>query len=209
MNRKLILTLLIMLLLSLSGCQSISNAKTSTIHIDKKGQVSSITVESLPAEQYQEEDLKALVEQTIADYNAKEDSKSITLDKLSVKKEQARLIMKYNSVTDYEKFNGRILFAGTVIAAKEAGYDFSIDFIDVDKASIKGSDIIINDKEARIVITNEPVQVQTLKDILYVSPNVTIVDKRIAQVEAEGTATDNGITFGNSEYAYIIYQKQN
>ena len=210
MSKKIIAMVFILLMVMLSGCGAISKATTSTIYINTKGKVSSVTVEALPAQQYSEEDLKNLIDLSIAEYNSGQDEEKIKLDGFKVKGDQARLTMSYATSLDYEGFNGRVLFWGTVSEAIAAGYKFDMDFIDEAKAVTKGSVITApkaedNQKEEQVIITNEPVQIQTTKDILYTSKNATIIDERLVQVEAEAGATDNGITFGNSENAYIIF----
>jgi len=206
MNRKITAIILALLMIGLFGCSATSSAKTSTIYVDKNGKVSSVTIENLSAEQYSEEELRELVTQTIKEYNSEKGEDKVKLDELKVKKEQARLAIEYATSADYEEFNGRILFVGTVAEAKEAGYDFETDFVGADEATIKGEAVVGQEKDSQVIITNEPVQIKTIKDILYTSTNAKITDKRAAQVDAEAGATENGITFGNSECAYIIYR---
>ena len=205
MNKKLIAILLAMLLFSLSACGMFSSVKTSTIYVNKKGKVTSTTISSLPAEQYNKDELKKSIDEAVSAYNSGKEKDEITLDTFKVKKEQATLKLIYATSDDYEIFNGRTLFVETVAEAKAAGYDFDGDFLDKEQGAIKGSAILKETGDAMVIITNEPVQIQTVKDILYTSDNATIIDKRLAQVEAEAGATDNGITFGNEKNAYIIY----
>ena len=203
MNKKLIAVLLAMLMFGLSACGALKDATVSTIYVDKKGKVTSATIASLPAEQYDENELKKSIDEALDAYNSGQDK--ITLDDFKVKKEQAHLILTYATAEDYENFNGRVLFAGTMAEARSAGYEFEGEFIDANKVSTTGSAILQEAQDELIIITNEPVQIQTTKDILYTSANATIIDKRVAMVEAEAGATDNGITFGNAKNAYIIY----
>ena len=205
MNKKLIAILLTMLMFTLSACRIFDEVKTSTIYVDKKGKVTSTTVASLPSEQYDEKELKASIDEALSAYNGGEEQDKITLKRFKVKKEQATLRLVYASGDDYEAFNERILFVGTVAEAKVAGYDFEGEFQDASKSPVKGADILKNATDEKVIITNEPVQIETNKDIIYTSTNATILDKRLAEVEAEAGAIDNGITFGNEENAYIIY----
>ena len=208
MNKKIIAILLSALMLIFSACGALSNAKVSTIYIDKKGKVTSATIESLPAEQYNEDALKESIDVAIAAYNQGQDTEKIELDSFKVKKEQATLRMTYASAKDYEIFNERVLFVGTLAEANAAGYDFQDEFVDAKTASIKGTTLLKDAPDKMVIITNEPVQIQTIQDILYTSDNATIIDKKTAQVEAEAGSTDNGIAFGNSANAYIIYGEQ-
>ena len=208
MNKKIVAILLATLILTLSACGALSGVETSTIYIDKKGKVTSVTIASLPAEQYNEKELEQSIDEAISDYNGDEEKEKITLKKFKVKKGQATLKIVYATSDDYEAFNDRVLFTGTVAEAKIAGFDFAGEFLDASKTLIKGSTILENASDEKVIITNEPVQIQTSKDILYVSDNATIIDKRIAQVEAEAGAIENGITFGNEAIAYIIYGEQ-
>ena len=203
MKKKLMTILLAMLMLALSGCGALSGVKTSTIYVDKKDKVISATVASLNAEQYDEDELEQSIKEAIATYNGSEEK--VKLNKLNVKKGQATLTMTYETSDDYEAFNSRVLFTGTVAEAKQAGYDFAGNFIDTSQAEVKGKTILDGASDEKVIITNEPVQIQTSLDIMYVSDNATIIDKRLAQVEAEVGATENGITFGNEAVAYIIY----
>lgn len=192
------------LIFGLSACGALRDVEVSTIYVDKKGKVTSATIASFSKEQYNEDELKSSIDEAISAYNGDQEAR-ITLAKFKVKKEQATLRMTYATSDDYEVFNGRTLFVGTIAEAKLAGYDFEGEFWDQSKATIKGSAIIKEAQDEMVIITNEPVQIQTTKDILYTSDNATIIDKRLAQVEAEVGATDNGITFGNEKNAYIIY----
>ena len=203
MNKKPIAILLVILMFVLSACGALKDATVSTIYVDKNGKVSSVTIASLPAEQYDEKELKKSIDDAIDDYNGSQEK--VELDSFKVKKEQAHLLLTYATTKDYESFNGRVLFAGTMAEARSAGYNFEGEFIDSKKVTTTGSAILKEAIDELVIITNEPVQIKTSKDILYVSANATIIDKRVAQVEAEAGATDNGITFGNAENAYIIY----
>lgn len=186
--KKVATLILIAMITILSGCSKLGSAEASTIYVDKKGRIESITVEALPAEQYNKEELKTMIDESIDDYNGKQEEEKITLESFKVKKDQARLTMKYASYEDYEDFNGRILFAGTVAEAKVAGYEITTTYTD-----------------ASIIITNEPVQIKTPKDIVETSENASIIDEKLAVVEGEGGATENGIIFENSKVAYVIY----
>jgi len=207
--RKIIVILLILMITTLTACGVLSNAKVSTIYVDRKGEVVSATIASLPTEQYDGDELKVSIDEAIATYNSTKENEPISLNEFKVKKEQATLRLTYATAGDYEAFNERTLFAGTIAEATAAGYDFEVDFIDSDKTTIKGSAILKEARDELVIITNEPVQIQTTKDILYTSDNATIIDKRTAQVEDEAGSTDNGITFGNAKVAYVIYGEPN
>lgn len=204
--KKYIWMLLGAALVLLVGCNSIEDAKSSTIYVNPKGNVTSVIVEDFQKEYYDEKELKESINTAIDSYNEQHDSKAVTLKKLTVKKETAKAVLTYDSCDEYCAFNGTVLFSGTVAEAQQAGYDFKTDFITASQEEVSSDDIINQHSDAKVIITNEPVYVQTNKAILYVSENVSIKEGKLVQVLSDDREDNENAQVIIADAAYVIYQ---
>ena len=193
-------------LVFLVGCGSIEDAKSSTIYVDKNGKVTSVIVEDFSKEYYDKTELEKSIDAAVDSYNKEHNSKAVALKKLTVKKEIAKAVLTYDSCADYRDFNDTILFSGTVADAQEAGYDFKMDFITAAGKETAVKEIISRYSDAKVIITNEPVCVQTKNVILYVSKNVSVKEGKLAQVQSEESEDNENAQVTIADAAYVIYQ---
>jgi len=204
--KKYIWMLLGAALVFLVGCNSIEDAKSSTIYVNPKGKVTSVIVEDFQKEYYDEKELKESINTAIDSYNQQHNSKAVTLKKLTVKKETAKAVLTYDSCDDYCAFNDTILFSGTVAEAQKAGYDFQTNFITAAQKEASSDDIINQHSDAKVIITNEPVYVQTKNAILYVSKNVSVKGGKLVQVPPDDSEDNENAQMIINDLAYVIYQ---
>jgi len=204
--KKYIWMLLGAALVFLVGCNSIEDAKSSTIYVNPKGKVTSVIVEDFQKEYYDEKELKESINTAIDSYNQQHNSKAVTLKKLTIKKETAKAVLTYDSCDDYCAFNDTILFSGTVAEAQKAGYDFKTNFITASQKEASSDDIINQHSDAKVIITNEPVCVQTKNAILYVSKNVLVKGGKLAQVPPDDSEDNENAQMIINDLAYVIYQ---
>lgn len=202
--KRYIGALLAVILLLMAGCGSLSNADATTMVIGKKGDVTIVLVEPFDKEYYDEKELKQSIQAAVDTYNDQRGSKAVVLEKLTVKKETVKARVVYDSWKDYSAFNGTILFAGTIAEAVKAGYDFQTDFVDASGKTASG-ETVMGDDQANVIVTNEPIQVQTGKDIAWVSRNVSIQKKKLAAVKADENQDNKNTQITNGEISYIIY----
>ncbi|MGI6007612.1 MAG: hypothetical protein ACOX8E_09005 [Ruminococcus sp.] len=192
------------LLVVLAGCGS--GADQSTLSINSKGRVTVVTVENFDKPYYDFEELEETVDQAVSEYNSRQDDDRIRVKTCSEdqKKQEVRVTLEYDSCEDYREFNQRELFRGTVAEASDT-YDFDDVFLDSQGEETDAASILADYGNAEVIVLQEPVRVETPEDILYVSDNVQILEKRAAKVQSDGSRDNENADTSIYEYAYIIY----
>lgn len=187
MDKLKIYVLTMLMLFSLVGC-SFGNSDDNSIYLNKKGEVTGTIVEDFAQSYYSEQELEALINQSVSEYNKNEEA--VSVDKFSVKDNKAKLVTKYASADDYAKFNGVEFFYGTIKEALDAGYEFENDFISMDDEKVISADIIKSLENYHVVIFEEKLGFKSDKKILFISQNATADGKKKASLsdEAEGLA---------------------
>ena len=205
--KKIIFTILSVLLCVglLCGCGKKTNVDASTVFIDKKGKITSVDVEDLDKEYYDEEELESYITDHVADFTEKNGD---TVEKVSftVKEGIAKLQMEYDSCEAYTGFNGIELFHGTVVAAQAEGYDFDMEFCGVDAEAEEGKgkaftkeDVLADDVNT-VAVIKANIDVQVPGKILFVSAKDTkVTSKNTVSITGAGTSEEAGLT-------YIIYK---
>lgn len=156
----------------LAGCGSTVDADTDMVFVDKKGGVTSVDVETLDKEYYDEEELKSYVDDAVAEYNDQNGRNSVRVLDLSVENGTAKLKMEYKTAEDYSSFNGIELYQGKVVSALAAGYDFAVDFVSVEDGAVSGTasrEEIYADDDLQAVIIKANTDVTVDGDICFVS----------------------------------------
>ncbi len=203
--------LAMLLFMMLSGC-STSYPDTDTVYIQKNGSVQEATVESFEKDYYSEEELKEFITAAIEAYEEEHEDGGVEMKSFEIEEGTAKLMMKYDSCKNYEDFNGRELFAGTVVQTIAAGYSFDTDFVEVEDGALVGGPFDTEQSEAaagavsvsevtsnedyKVVVLNEDTDVVVKGQICYVSAgSVTVKDKKTASV-----------TTRNEGLSYIVYK---
>ncbi|MCH1982889.1 hypothetical protein MCG98_09970 [Ruminococcus sp. OA3] len=203
--KKYIVLLAGILFILLTGCGAA--ADNSTVTIDKKGRVTSVIVDSFDRSYYDTEKLESTVEKAVAAYNKEQDAEKVSMKqcRYDKKQQEIRLEMEYASCSDYEAFNQVTLFDGTITQAGET-YDFEGKFLDAGGNETDIAAVRTQYPEARVTVTNEPVDVVTRGKILCVSENVKILGEKKARVEAGENQDNENAQTSIAGYAYIVYQ---
>ena len=185
----------------LSGCSKKTDVDTSTVFIEKKGKITSVDVEALDKDYYDEAELESYITDHVNDYTS-ENGNTVEMASFTVTDQVAKLQMQYDSYEDYTAFNGIELYDGTVVEAEAAGYDFDTDFIsasDEDTKKVSKDDVLADDNN-KIVIIKANVDVKVDGTILYVSKeNTKVTEKNKVSITGEGSAEEAALT-------YIIYK---
>lgn len=185
----------------LSGCSKKTDVDTSTVFIEKKGKITSVDVEALDKDYYDEAELESYITDHVNDYTS-ENGNTVEMASFTVTDQVAKLQMQYDSYEDYTAFNGIELYDGTVVEAEAAGYDFDTDFIsasDEDTKKVSKDDVIADDNN-KVVIIKANVDVKVDGTILYVSKeNTKVTEKNKVSITGEGSAEEAALT-------YIIYK---
>ena len=186
----------------LAGCGADYSADESTVFINSDGTVVSTDVEEFDTDTYKEEDLKEYVEDTIDEYNDEAGQKAVSLKDLTVEKNKATLIIKYDSADHYKSFNGIELFNGTVAQALAAGYTFDGDFASIKdgKATACDSSKFTKKEGYKVVIFEGEAKIKLDSDILYASVDgLSLVDEQTIAIKAGSSLLASGKDAGGTE----------
>lgn len=196
-KRTMLLSLALMAFL-LTGCSDTENVNQNTVILNKDGTVIGVIVEEFTDARYNIGELKAMVEEEVGDYNLQTGESKVTLQTFeSTEEGNVKVVLKYDSVADYQAFNEETLFAGTVLEAYDAGYEFADMKSTAGDGLVLGKADVLEKGSMKIAIFSECVNVRVGGKIAYVSEGVTEVDKK------EATAVE---AVENAELFYVIYE---
>ena len=186
-NRAVALLVSCLFLIVGSGCGSKNAYDVTTMEFTKDGKIIEHIVEEFDTAIYDSEELKQTIESEIAEYT-KASKSAVSLLEFGCEGDIVRCTVEYPSDDAYFDINNVPLFYGTISQAIRAGYNIA------GVHEISSGDEINNAKleamkESHIVIVNQAVDVNTYKDISYVSDGVVIGDDhKKATVSGETTA---------------------
>lgn len=190
-TRAVVVSLMMMFLLT--ACTGEKSADTNTVSIDKKGTVTETIVEEFAQSYYDADELKEMIDQEVADYNAKAGENSVTVKTFEVEEGKVKLVRTYTSYEDYAALNHSEFFAGTVAEAYDAGYSFE-DMVSPDGSTTLTKQSVLENGESKIVICDVAGNVRVSGKITYISEDVEVQDHKTATVLEDG------------EISYILYQ---
>ncbi len=196
MKKRRLLVAVTGLSLLLGACGFMEDVDTTTISVDKKGAVKETIIEDFDKDYYDVAELSQMIEQEIAEYNSKVSAEgNVELSSCEEIEEgaQIKVVIEYASSTDYQDMNGRVLFAGKVSDAYNAGYEF-VSMQSADGQSVDAAKVLeLGDKH--MVISEEALSIKAAGNILYVSEGVSIVGDKTAVLPDDG-----------EKLSYIIYE---
>jgi len=194
--RFLWICLVMTALLLMPGCGKKNEYNETSIRILKKGRIENEIIESFGMNYYDAGELRKMLEETVQEYNAGTGEKDrVVLKEVKVEKETADVVLEFQSFSDYAAFNKVDFFCGKISEAILEGFDMRVNLISPD-GKRAGEEELKSMTDKSIVILSEPVMVEPLQDIEYVSANVEYLDERHARVS------------GDSEgLAYIVLKK--
>ncbi len=172
----------------ISGCSKKTEYNETTISISKKGVITNEINESFNKNYYSQDELKSMIEKEIAAYDILTGEKDrVKLEGIRVENGRAKVTMIYNSFSDYADFNKVDFFYGTVNDALSEGFTLDVTM----KSTVDGSNVnkddIVKLGSSHIIIISEPVLVESLSDILYVTANVEVLDKRHGRMSSDSS----------------------
>lgn len=189
-----------------SGADSNKEAEAisaTSIEVQKDGTIIETITEDFKESSYDDEGLKNMMLSEVAEFN-NNGQDDISVDKFEVKNDVIVVVIRYPSAKAYTEYNAnpydnKTLFFGTVSQAYDAGYS-----LDIALSSAKNGEESIGKEEIlamgdrHILISGEPVQVQTYGRILYTGENVSLTGKNKAAMYKGEEGRDSG------EY-YLIF----
>lgn len=197
----------------LAGCgKAAEEAETTTIAIQKDGSIEHTMIEEF--DETSVDALQTMMTEKVAAYNnSNAGAGNIAVDTVELKDGVARVVMTY---PDAEAFDGFMnmdvvavdpalrapFFYGTVEEAFMQGFDLEITLQSVEEDEVlQGkSDLLARSENKLIIYDNEmnlgaPVQISLQEKPVYISGNVTMVDKKLAEIS------------GAEKPAYILMEK--
>lgn len=187
MNKIRCSLLMLMMFIGLTGC-SFGDSDTNSIYLNDKGKVKGTIIEDFSESYYDEAELKALIDQSISDYN--QNGEQVKVNKFKVSNSVAKLVTEYNTTEDYADFNDVEFFYGTVREAVDAGYLFDIEFVSADDKNTVAGSTIKSLENYHVVVFEEKITLKLDKKILFASQNASIDSKKEVTLseESEGLA---------------------
>lgn len=193
MRKNKMLAAAILITCLLGGCGQKTDADVSTVIVEKDGHIIGIAIEDFSQPYYEETQMKQTIEKEVSDYNEAIGNEAIAIEKLGVENNIAKLILKYKSADDYRAFNNETLFVGTIEEAIANGYDMKVTLVDADNQENSVSEAeLMEMKERKIIISEEPIQIRTYDNIKYHNPDADLVNSKELD------------TFNITELSYII-----
>lgn len=185
--------ILAVLMMCLTACGSSTGAREtgiSTLKLDKNGSVEHTIVESFDKEYYDLDGLNSLIGGSIEQYCEENPTAEITLTGSEITDSKVIVNMKYDSAASYMGYNSQLLFVGTIQEAYTAGYDLDLSLVSTkDETDRIGKQELLGMGEHHIVLIKIPdsvengIRLECYGDILYVGDNVSVVSKKVADIE--------------------------
>ncbi|MCU6761563.1 Uncharacterised protein [uncultured Roseburia sp.] len=186
----------------LAGCGSLK-VDSNTISVQKNGKIMEGLVEDFSKEYYDEEELKAYIDQSVEDYAAENEKGDVKVSGYKVEDQKAYLTLKYKNTDSYGKFNGVDIFNGTIVKAQAEGYDFDASFTKVEDGEAKGSadtKEVTSDDKLNVLILRENMNIIVPGTIQYVSADgVKVTAKDTVEIEQK---SDTAV----APVVYVIYK---
>lgn len=176
----------------LAGCNAEKGIETTTLILQEDGSIAHTIVESFDRNYYDADELSAMANQKIEDYEG-----TVVCESVETKDDKVIVKMTYGTGNDYTGFNNREFFSGTVEEADAKGYRFE-NMVDKDGVGLSG-DIkgayLQNHILAVQTGAGEELSVSVYGKILCVSSNVTISGKKEAHIGAAEDMVTSYIIF--------------
>lgn len=195
---KIIISLyLVLITVGSTACNLAAGEQQTEITVSKDGSVSIQIIESFDKPYYDEEDLRESILTKVASYNRSVGSGNISVEKIEVNEQSAKVLMSYLSSEDYAQFNKTVFFIGSPEEAEEAGYDLNTVLSGAtDSMETIGMSDMLNMSDYRILITDSKIPITIDGKVEYLSNNVTVSNnKKTITLMADAT-----------EIAYVMYR---
>ena len=182
--------LLITGMMLLSACGSIGKDTEETrISIQKDGSVKSYIIEDFDKDYYLQEELQQMILSEAASYNRSVGQGNITVEKIEVAEQLARVEMTYQTAEDYAAFNKVVFFLGSPAQAQAAGYDLNVVLSNVnDGNDTIGEADILAMEDAMLLITEAPEQVEFFGKAVYADDHALLAENRKMLMSEENRA---------------------
>ena len=150
-----------------------------TMEFFKNGSIIETVTEDFDGELYSREDLKAMADSELAEYNKEAGEDKLELEEIKFKDGKALLSVKYASAEDYTTFNGEEIVFKKIAEVSSSRFTESV-------TGVKNNDTLaageIGSLKGTVIIMNADAEIETPKKIRYASSGVTVTGKKTAEV---------------------------
>ena len=92
----------------LAGCGEEKQDVTS-IKIDRRGKITNVIYEDFPEDEYSLDEFESITTSRVEAFNNESLAEKITIDTIEEEDSKIKVVMKYDSPSDYKKFNNTVL----------------------------------------------------------------------------------------------------
>lgn len=185
--RRYVIAILLTMTFLLAGCGLFED--TPGLTVKENGEIKSYIAEEFSEDYYDETELHDSIQADIAEYNGEEEKIKLTKFKVTGDDELTlTAVMEYSSATDYEEFNGEVLYIGSVAEALKEGYGEDCIFMTSEDENSKLTLNEIDQKGAyHLIMFTEPVSMKAPKKIQYYSEGLELDDneKRVNIIQED------------------------
>ena len=164
----------------LAGCGEEKKDVTS-IKIDRRGKITNVIYEDFPEDEYSLDEFESITTSRVEAFNNESLAEKITIDTIEEEDSKIKVVMKYDSPSDYKKFNNTVLFYGTVKEAEEAGYTLTDKLVDRE-GNASDKDLLKKLINKHVIIIEEKTDIIVPYKIDYISRGATFTSKREADL---------------------------
>ena len=164
----------------LAGCGEEKKDITS-IKIDRRGKITNVIYEDFPEDEYSLDEFESITTSRVEAFNNESLAEKITIDTIEEEDSRIKVVMKYDSPSDYKKFNNTVLFYGTVKEAEEAGYTLTDKLVDRE-GNASDKDLLKKYKNKHVIIIEEKTDIIVPYKIDYISRGATFTSKKEADL---------------------------
>ena len=183
----------------------------TTLTAAADGSISETIVDLFDKSYYDETELKDLVDQTVAEYNASSKTSAVTVDDFQTEEGRVMLKMTYLDAAAYAGYNHVPFFNGSILDAQMEGFLFLNDFRKVAKSEAEPATISnaepLSHKEYQVLITDLSHAVKVPGKIAYISANTNLADKELVIPAAVEESPEEGLILPSS--AVYVQKKEN
>ncbi len=211
MRKTKIIPLVLVMVCALTGCGQEKTPDVSSVSIGKDGVIAHQIVGGYE-QNYDMEELQKLASDRVEEYCAQKGPGSVTLESVDKSDDKVLIKLQYASGQDYNEFNHREFFIGTVEQANENGYQLeNVAFVSPDGKPTEVGYMEEQDKKQIVIIETKPTEemvVNIYGKILYINQSATshqdvsIAGKKGVRITHPATEDDSD----ESVLSYIVFE---
>lgn len=196
-----------------AGCGS-ADVTESTVELKKNGKIVEYAIEDFSESYYDADELQSYIDSTVKEWTDANEG-TVKVKRSEVEDGTACLTIQYDSAQTFSEFNGVECFAGSIVQAQTAGYDFDMDFVQVNSKEqeenegsvieaeiqpVVSGDTVTEDDDLKVFILRDHVNIKVPGKIVYVSDHVQIEDGNTVTADEDDGSAEHDVLL------YVLYK---